>query len=225
MLLSVDWDYYSGTVEHTFDAPIWGSRDREEDRVEAWRARARKRGGADWEVLAEDFPLHGDPTGLSRYMGRPTFVAWSHASAWAWLERFPRREVVNFDSHHDLYSSSGDPERVRPGNWAGLALKRQLVTRYTCVYPAWHENVRVAEGFDLGRTRGEIEQARPDVAPFVALSRGDALPPAESVEAVLLVQSPSWTNPAHDDVFLDLASRLDAEELTAPYRRSFNERF
>lgn len=224
MLLSVDWDFFSGTVEHTFDAPIWGSRDRDEDRVEAWRTRVRQRGGRDWTALDADFPLYGDPLDLARYAGRPTFVAWSHASAWEWLERFPGRDVLNVDSHHDLYSASGDPGRVRPGNWAGLALERGLAARYTCVYPAWHANVRVAEGFDLDRTREEIEMARPDLTARVTLKRGDAWPPFGEVEAVLLVQSPSWTNPAHDAVFLDLAARLDAAELTPPYRRAFSAR-
>ena len=48
LLLSIDWDAFSGTRELVFDAPIWGTRDREEDRLQAWRDRARRRGGPGW---------------------------------------------------------------------------------------------------------------------------------------------------------------------------------
>ena len=37
MLLSLDWDASSGCRELVFDAPIWGSPDREPDRLAAWQ--------------------------------------------------------------------------------------------------------------------------------------------------------------------------------------------
>ena len=224
MLLSIDWDFYSGCNEHVFDGPLWGTPDREHDRLARWRERALKRDARanGWTTLAKDFPLHGDPHELLVYKGLPTFVAWSHAHAWDWLTRFPGRDVLNFDSHHDLYSASGDPERVRPGNWAGLALERGLVGRYTCAYPAWHADVRVAEGFDLERTWDEVRAGlSPALLPRVELGRNSPLPDSAHVESLLLVQSPAWTSPAHDGVFFELAGALEAVPLSPPLERRF----
>lgn len=226
MLLSVDWDYYSGSIEHVFDAPLWGTPDREFDRLERWHERARKRDeeANGWEALDKDFPLYGDPRELLAYGGIPTFAAWSHAHAWEWLERYSGREVLNFDSHHDLYSNSGDPEKVRPGNWAGLALSAGLISRYACVYPSWHGEVRVAEGHDLARTWKEVQANLASALwPRVTLSRAKRLPHPAEVESLLLVQSPSWTNPAHDGVFLELVQALSARELSAPHLRRWSD--
>ncbi|WP_029483929.1 hypothetical protein [Deinococcus marmoris] len=220
MLLSMDWDAYSGTREFVFDAPIWGTRDREQDRLEAWRERVQKRGGGDWAALAEDFPLYPGWQELEQYAGVPAFVALSHADAWAWLQQFPGRDVLNVDSHHDLASFSGDAMRVRPGNWAGLGLRAGLIGRYTCLYPQWHETLAVAEGFDLDRTRAELLPLLPlEVLDRVTLTRVLTLPPPAQVEALLLVQSPAWTSPAHDAEFLKLAQRLNCETLTQPMGR------
>ncbi len=218
MLLSIDWDAYSGCVEHVFDAPIWGTSDREDDRLEAWRRRAAKRGGGGgWTALEPDFPLYSGWRELGRYVGRPALVILSHASAEDWLLRYPGREVLNIDSHHDLYSQSGDPARWRPGNWAGLGLASGLIARYTVCYPEWHAGLLVAEGHDLTRTQGELKAAlEPDVLSRVRLQRGPQLPPADQVEAVLLVQSPAWSSPAHDAAFSALAETLSAKSLGPP---------
>ncbi len=224
MLLSIDWDFYSGCNEHVFDAPLWGTPDREHDRLNRWRERALKRDAraSGWHALEGDFPLHGDPRELLAYRGVPTFVAWSHAHAWDWLARFPGRDLVNFDSHHDLYSLSGDPQRVRPGNWAGLALARGVIGSYACLYPAWHAGVRVAEGFDLERTWDEVRAAlAAEHHKLVVLQRARQLPQPYEVESLLLVQSPAWTSPAHDGVFFELMGALGAEPLSAPLKRSF----
>ena len=219
MLLSIDWDAYSACAEHVFDAPIWGTPDREYDRLNAWRARARKRGGGDWEALAEDFPLAPGWEALTRYAGRPAHVTLSHASAQEWLQLYPGREVLNLDSHHDLYSGpvgkrGGDPARWRPGNWAGLGLASDLIGRYTARYPAWHAGLLVAEGHDLERTLAEVQAAvSPELLPRIALERGPQLPDLQQVEALLLVQSPSWSSPAHDAAFFRLAAALGAEAL------------
>ena len=220
MLLSIDWDAYSACAEFVFDAPIWGTPDREHDRLTAWRARVRRRGGRGWDSLEHDFPLLGDWQSLTRFAGLPTFVAWSHAHAWAWLEQFPGRPVLNLDSHHDLVSVSGDPSRLRPGNWAGLALGQGLVTRYTARYPGWHAGLAVAEGHDLARTRDELAARLPaDLLARVTLERSDLLPDPAEVEAVLLVQSPAWTSPAHDAAFAGLCAALQARELSPPLAR------
>ena len=224
MLLSIDWDHYSGAIEHVFDSPLWGTPDREDDRTHRWRERARQRDtrACGWHVLESEFPLYGDPSELLVFAGVPTFVAWSHAHAWTWLERYPQRDVVNFDSHHDLYSLSGDPERVRPGNWAGRALTLGLMRSYACIYPKWHADVRVTEGHDLDRTWSEVHARLPrDVCRRMTLQRARQLPKAHEVEAVLLVQSPSWTSPAHDGAFLEVVRALHATELSAPYARSW----
>ncbi|AFZ68526.1 hypothetical protein [Deinococcus peraridilitoris] len=226
MLLSLDWDYCSGSREHVFDAPLWGTPDREHDREARWRERARNRDAqaAGWEALDKDFLLYDDGEALLAYLGVPTFVAWSHAHAWSWLERFPGREVHNFDSHHDLFSLSGEKARLRPGNWAGLALRQQLVSRYRCVYPCWHQEVRVAEGYDLARTRREIEAVLSDeIVARIEFVRGVDWPPPPQVESLLLVQSPSWTSPAHDGRFLDLARALHAMPLSEPYLRPYTK--
>lgn len=226
-LLSVDWDAFSGTRELVFDAPIWGTRDREADRLDAWRDRAVKRGGRDWSVLEDDFPLYPGWEALRGLAGVPAFVALSHAEAWAWLQRFPGRDVLNVDSHHDLVSFSGNGTRVRPGNWAGLGLRGGLIGRYTCLYPAWHAGLPVAEGFDLDRTRAELAELLPgDVLARVTLARSGAGPGGGleailgGVEAVLLVQSPAWTSPAHDAAFFEVAGALGGETLSSPLRRS-----
>ncbi|MDL2343281.1 arginase [Deinococcus sp. MIMF12] len=225
MLLSIDWDALSGTRELVFDAPIWGTRDREEDRVEAWRERARRRGGQGWEGLTADFPLYPGGEALERYAGIPAHVTLTHADAWDWLAAFPGADVLNVDSHHDLASLSGDPARVRPGNWAGLALASGRVRRYTCLYPAWHAEVPVAEGYDLERTWGEVAPLlAPGVRDRVTLRRMDdpaaGLPDPAEVAALLLVQSPAWTSPAHDPAFFRLARKLNAAPLTPPLDRS-----
>lgn len=220
MLLSIDWDAYSGTREFVFDAPIWGTRDLPQDRLAAWQVRARKRGGEDWAALDADFPLYSGWQELEQYAGVPAFVALSHADAWGWLRQFPGRDVLNIDSHHDLASFSGDGARVRPGNWAGLGLRAGLIRRYTCAYPAWHTVLPVAEGFDLERTHAELTPLLPpEVLGRVTLTRDlPLLPPAE-VTALLLVQSPAWTNPAHDPQFFDLAGQLRCVPLTQPMAR------
>lgn len=214
MLLSVDWDAFSGTRELVFDAPVWGTRDREHDRLGAWRERARRRGGADWAALAADFPLYPGWEALAQYAGVPASVTLSHADAWTWLERYPGRDVVNVDSHHDLCSFSGDPARLRPGNWAGLGLRAGLIRTYTCVYPGWHAALPVAEGHDLERTWAEITPLLPaDVRARAALTRGLRWPDPGAVEAVLLVQSPAWTSPAHDPALCGVAGALRAAPL------------
>lgn len=226
LLLSIDWDAFSGTRELVFDAPIWGTRDRAEDRVEAWRDRARRRDpqAPGWTALDADFPLHPGWEALERYAGIPAHVTLTHADAWAWLEGHPDADVLNVDSHHDLASLSGDPRRVRPGNWAGLGLRAGRIRRYTCLYPGWHAGLPVAEGFDLERTRGELEALLPpDVLARVTLARmahpQGGLPDPADVTALLLVQSPAWTNPAHDPAFLQLARTLEAVPLTPPLER------
>ena len=216
MLLSIDWDAYSGCAEHVFDAPIWGTPDREHDRLQAWQERARKRGGG-WEALAADFPLYPGWQALTRYMGLPAFVTLSHAAAEGWLRLYPGRTVLNIDSHHDLYSQSGDRARWRPGNWAGLGLASGLIGSYIVRYPAWHNLLLVAEGHDLGRTEGEIMASlNPELLPRLRLERGPELPPVAQVEALLLVQSPSWSSPAHDPAFFELARAFGATVLGEP---------
>lgn len=220
MLLSVDWDAFSGTRALVFDAPIWGTRDREHDRLDAWRERAARRGGG-WAALAEDFPLYPGWEALERYAGAPAFSVLSHADAWAWLERFPGQDVLNVDSHHDLASFSGDGARLRPGNWAGLGLRAGLIRTYTCLYPAWHADLPVAEGHDLNRTWAELGGVLPpEVLERVTLRRQpDPLggwPDATDVVSTLLVQSPAWTNPAHDRAFRALCTRLHCAVLSSP---------
>ena len=122
--------------------------------------------------------------------------------------------MLNLDSHHDLYSQSGDPARWRPGNWAGLGLASGLISRYTARYPQWHAGLAVTEGFDLGRTLSEVRAALlPELLPRLRLERGPELPPADQVEALLLVQSPAWSSPAHDAAFFALATALNARPL------------
>ncbi|MDO4262781.1 MAG: arginase [Deinococcus sp.] len=226
MLLSVDWDAYSGTRELVFDAPIWGVRDHEHDRLAAWQARAQRRGGpgAGWDALAADFPLYDGWQALQQYAGQPAFVTLSHADIWPVLERFAGLKVLNIDSHHDLTSFSGDRARLRPGNWAGLGLEAGWVTQYECRYPAWHADLPVAEGYDLERTHTELAPLLPaPVLERVTLTRSAALPHPTEVSAVVLVQSPAWTNPAHDCEFWALAEALGAEVLLGPLRRASDE--
>lgn len=233
MLLSIDWDAFSGTRELVFDAPVWGTRDLDADRYGAWVDRARRRGGAapergagpaDWAALDADFPLYPGWEALRAYAGVPAFVTLSHADAWTWLEQYPGLDVLNLDSHHDLASRSGDPARVRPGNWAGLGLARGLIRTVTTLYPDWHADLPVAEGFDLARTHTEIRDLLPPaVLDRVTLTRqgrpGDALPDPAQVTSLLLVQSPAWTNPAHDPALLALAAHLEAQVIAAPLPR------
>ncbi|GGL03379.1 hypothetical protein GCM10010844_22510 [Deinococcus radiotolerans] len=225
VLLSIDWDAFSGTRELVFDAPIWGTRDREHDRLDAWHDRVQRRGGQDWSALDSDFPLYPGWEALRAYAGSgPAFVTLSHADAWAWLERHPGLDVLNLDSHHDLASRSGDPTRVRPGNWAGLGLARGLIRTVTTLYPDWHATLPVAEGFDLDRTWTEVRPLlTPDLHGRVHLKRqarpGDGLPDPAQVTSVLLVQSPAWTSPAHDPAFGALARHLTAQPLVPPYPR------
>ena len=217
MLLSVDWDYFVGTSELVFDSPFWGTRDSEFDRIEAWLARALKRSSSSFEVLRQDFPLFGDPFTLDKFAALPCYATLSHSDAYGLLEKLQISSVINLDSHHDLFSLSGDPSRVRPGNWAGLALKRGLIDSYTCLYPTWHEHVRVTEGFDLERTRQEL----PAQFSKVDLKRGNLNLEKTDIQAVLLVQSPAWTNPLYDSVFLELCQKLNAEFITPPLERPF----
>ncbi|WP_034344811.1 hypothetical protein [Deinococcus misasensis] len=220
-LLSIDWDYYSGMIEHVFDSPFWGTPDLEFHREKRWHELAQKRHPeGNLEVLKEDFPLYGDPFELLQYQGKPVAVALSHDCAFEWVSGFAPDRVVNVDSHHDLFSQSGDPALVRPGNWAGLGLKAGKMLDYTCIYPAWHQDVRVTEGFDLDRTRAEIQpHFAPEVLGKIQLLRGAPLPSPEEVQAVLLVQSPAWTNPVYDPVFFELLDRLNARPITAPLWR------
>lgn len=233
MLLSIDWDAYSGCADLVFDAPIWGTRDLPADRQEAWQARTLRRDpqARDWTPLDADYPLYPGWEALERYAGCPAWVTLSHADAWGWLEEQARHsgvpnDVLNIDSHHDLASRSGDGTRVRPGNWAGLGLGAGLIGRYGCLYPAWHAGLAVAEGFDLERTHREISAVLPpDPLSRLTLRRmahpTDGLPDPAEVSGVLLVQSPAWTNPAHDAAFWQLAGRLEAQELVSPLRRGW----
>jgi hypothetical protein len=226
-LLSVDWDYFSGSAELVFDSPFWGSRDTEFDRFEAWEARALKRGGSGFEVLRDDFPLFGNPFELLKFAGLPCYATVSHSDAYALIERLGISSVVNLDSHHDLYSLSGDPTRVRPGNWAGLALEHGLISSYNCIYPAWHETVRVTEGFDLSRTELELpERFRrgwSQTIPYTIPSLQRGMPKFEPADfgALLLVQSPAWTNPLYDHVFLELCDGLNAQLISPILERPF----
>ncbi|AZI42851.1 arginase [Deinococcus psychrotolerans] len=224
MLLSLDWDAYSGCRALVFDAPIWGTPDREHDRLAAWQARALKRDvqAREWDALEADFPLYPGWQDWAQYAGRPAWVCWSHAHAWPWLEQFPGREVLNIDSHHDLYSLSGDPGKLRPGNWAGLGLAADLISHYRVQYPAWHGEVPVAEGHDLERTLAELRpQLSQGLRGRLSLSRADTLPPKHEVEALLLVQSPSWSSPAHDAAFAALVKALDAKPISRPSVRNW----
>jgi hypothetical protein len=220
MLLSIDWDFFSGCREFVFDAPIWGSRDSAHDRFEAWRERALKRGGSSFDVLEQDFPLFENWRWLERFQGVPTFATVSHADAYELLEQLRVSSVVNLDSHHDLFSGNGDATRVRPGNWAGLALKHGLIDSYTCIYPNWHADLPVAEGFDLERTKAEMGEK---CSSFRVRLERQSLHSLELPQptAILLVQSPAWTSPAHDDVLLELCHVLHAEELEPIFERKW----
>jgi hypothetical protein len=219
MLLSVDWDFFSGCLEHVFDAPIWGSKDTEFDRTEAWLERAKKRNGD----LSTDFPLLEDWRWLLQFTGIKTLATLSHADAYALLEQTPFLSVTNLDSHHDLYSSSGNPKKVRAGNWAGLALEHRLIKNYTCVYPTWHQHVHVCEGFDLTRTKTELGSR---LTPNIKLKR-TALAQLElkKIETILLVQSPAWTNPEHDPEFFALCTALKADFLAKPLNRTARAKY
>ncbi len=222
MLLSVDWDYFVGMREHIFDSPFWGTPDLEFHRLERWRQLTKKRNpqAKSFEVLNADFPLLADPEILLQYQALPAFSAQSHESAWQWLELFPAETgVINLDSHHDLYSQSGDGSRVRPGNWAGLALQRGRISSYTCIYPEWHAGVRVTEGYDLERTKDEIIQAiGSEILGKVFLERGE-LPRSLQVSSLLIVQSPAWTNPYYDFLLTDILAQLQTQALTPTLKR------
>jgi hypothetical protein len=202
-----------------FDSPFWGSRDTPFDRSEAWLARAIKRGGNSFEVLREDFGLFGNPFDLFKFAGLPCYATLTHSDAYGLLEQLQIKNVINLDSHHDLFSTSGNPDRLRPGNWAGLALEHGLISSYTCFYPAWHENVRVTEGFDLARTHQELPARCSSLN--VQLQRGLLILERSDVSAVLLVQSPAWTNPLYDALFLELCQGFNAEIITSPLERPF----
>jgi hypothetical protein len=215
MLLSVDWDFFSGCVEHVFDAPIWGSRDTEYERVEAWQARAAKRNGD----LDKDFPLYENWAWLLQFSGVKAYATVSHADAYGLLERHNISNLINLDSHHDLFSLSGNPSKVRPGNWAGIALQNGLIKSYTCVYPTWHANVRVTEGYDLARTRNEMGSRFEDDSVTLLRTHLEELE-LKPIDILLLVQSPAWTNPEHDRVFLELCTALKVEYLEKPLQRT-----
>ncbi len=219
MLLSVDWDYFVGSTDLIFDSPLWGTPDTSLERDAAWSARAVKRGGSSFEVLRDDFPLLLSPKPLEVLAGVPCFACVTHSDAYGLLQRLEVKRVLNLDSHHDLFSSSGDPERVRPGNWTGLALERGLIDMYTCRYPTWHADLRVTEGFDLERTRAELPAKFSSLS--VTLERGNLELQRDEIEAVLLVQSPAWTNPLFDSDFLELCAVLNAEFLEPPLERVF----
>ena len=178
-----------------------------------------KRGGSSFEVLRDDFPLLVSPKPLERLAGVPCFACVTHRDAYALLQRLEVKKVLNLDSHHDLFSSSGDPERVRPGNWAGLALENSLIDAYTCRYPVWHSDLRVSEGFDLERTRAELPTKLSSLN--VTLERGGLELSRSEIEAVLLIQSPAWTNPLFDRDFLELCEVLNAKFLEIPLERRF----
>ena len=226
MLLSVDWDFYAGANEHVFDSPLWGSPDLEYHRFERWQELARKRGGSSWKVLREDFPLFGNPLELLKFFGLPCYVALSHDSGFEWLEQVSQaspQPLLNLDSHHDLYSSSGDTTRIRPGNWAGHALERGLISHYTCIYPRWHAEVAVSEGYDCERTWTEIGArfSRTQVTLERVSSPEQAIVPSD-ISSLLLVQSPAWTNPLYDVVFLELCRKLQAQVLSPPMARAWS---
>ena len=103
--------------------------------------------------------------------------------------------------------------------WAGLALERQLISSYTCIYPDWHESVRVTEGFDLKRSREELPARF--LGLNINLTRGNLNLEIDDVQAVLLVQSPAWTNPFFDSIFLELCQKLNAQIITPPLERHF----
>jgi hypothetical protein len=208
-LLSVDWDYFSGSLEHIFDSPLWGSPDLEFDRLERWRERARVRGGSGFEVLSHDFPLFGNPRALLKFVGVPTLAVSSHDAAYGLIQRLQCTCVINLDSHHDLFSSSGDAYRVRPGNWAGLALEHGLIEAYSCVYPDWHKAVRVSEGFNLDRTRSELGARI--WSDRVSLSHDQGILDCLEPDAIVLVLSPAWSNPLFDPNFFELAGMLKAD--------------
>jgi hypothetical protein len=220
MLLSVDWDYFVGSAELVFDSPFWGSRDTDSDRVEAWVTRAQKRGGTCFEVLNRDFPLIGNPFALEKFSALPCHATLSHSDAYNFIRQLGVSSVINLDSHHDLFSLSGDPNRVRPGNWAGLALEHGLISSYTCMYPNWHEHVLVTEGYDLKRTLSELPARFSNFD--INLKRGNDNLEIADVQALLLVQSPAWTNPFYDSVFLELCQKLNAEFITPPLERRYN---
>jgi hypothetical protein len=218
-LLSIDWDYFVGCGELVFDSPFWGTQDTDFDRFEAWVKRSLQRGGLGFEVLQEDFPLFGNPLELLKFVGLPCYATITHSDAYKLIERLGISSVINLDSHHDLYSSSGNPNRVRPGNWAGLALEHGLISSYTCIYPNWHENVRVTEGFDLERTKLELPSRFSDFE--IDLQRDVLKLEPEDIAVVLLVQSPAWTNPFYDSVLLELCQGFNAEIFSPLLERAF----
>ncbi len=210
MWLSVDWDYYAGMREHVFDSPFWGTSDGEYQRHDRWLELCHTRGGTTFECLRQDFPLYGNPLELLQFAGLPCWMMLSHQSAYSLLEQHPQSsKLINLDSHHDLYSSSGNPQITRAGNWAGHALARGLLSDYTCMYPQWHTQVMLTEGYDLERTwqemgerfeRGQVHLERQE-------RKNLSL---EGISGIFLVQSPAWTNPLHDPIFFELCEKLQA---------------
>jgi hypothetical protein len=122
------------------------------------------------------------------------YVSESHAEAFpaAAFHRVDR--VINFDAHHDCWTSTG-PGLIQCHNWLSTWLLQDKSRRATWVYPP--ENHKLCRGTPASarRVKGQVFDPRVPL-------------PETVVSAILICRSGAWTPPWLDRDFIRFVERF-----------------
>jgi hypothetical protein len=194
-ILSVDWDYFFPDLL-PYD---WGHRESALFYEMLWHVRVTNRNLMTKERALD--VVKPDPKLLDGFWDRvcpkhprKLIIAESHAN----IEQFITENsiVYNFDQHHDIQYGSG-LGKLDCGNWAGRAMKKNLLKKYVLVYPPWRYNVKETEPRQFKKI-----QTFYDVRAVQTLAD---LP--KKFDTVFLCRSYAWTPTWCDDAWIEFSMR------------------
>jgi len=186
-VLSIDWDYFfPDTIQ--FD---WAHREAPFFMEDLWALRVSNK-----SILTHKYALdvmQPDKKLLKNFWVKvcpkePCYlgITESHLDLFHILKGWKDVEIYNFDAHHDLYYGTL-PKKPECGSWAGHALQKKIVSRYTIIYPPWRENFSGLSPFDWGEKVIEMFEI-PDRLP--------------EFDVVFICRSSAWTPSWSDDKWL-----------------------
>jgi hypothetical protein len=148
---------------------------------------------------------------LARYKITAVHLADSHVHGWASATLLSQvsgapLEVVHFDAHHDLGYGAKEVKThaargiCECGDWLYHALRMDIVSRATVVYPNWRDEDEPDEWLDPYRDRVEFTRW----TPWLEATAADE----QQAAGVFTCRSAGWSPPYLDRAWLGLARRL-----------------
>jgi len=197
-ILSVDWDYFFPDLI-PYD---WGHQESAMFYEMLWHVRVSNRNLMTKEKALD--VVKPDPKLLDGFWDRvcpkhpkKLIIAESHASIEHYITE--GSTVYNFDQHHDIQYGFG-LDKLDCGNWAGRALKKNLLKKYVLVYPPWRQKIREGEPEQIASPHSD-----PPYDPVEIFY--DVPADLPKFDTVFLCRSYAWTPTWCDDAWLEFGLR------------------